>query len=287
MVNKLWRREFRPQFLQVEHHRPEQFVLCQWQKTSEVKLVYLTYRWVMAAFFVSVMICSICDAGRNNDFGVRYVKWGIYLTNWGYTVCTIQAVLAAALITRQLIKEKKEGELQPRESRSMPLTYKVYWVLHTAAVVLALGVTICYWAAVYNPEFHTLDALNLLLHAFNTVFMLIDFALVSHPFRLLHCYWPFLFTVAYLTFSFIYYQLGGTDRHDRPYVYPILDWRKPRQTLIVSVLGLAFVLVVHLSVWFLFLLRRWLSLRLNKKHEEPLQNGTVPQTAIPMDTVTC
>lgn len=116
---------------------------------------------------------------------------------------------------------------------------------------------------------HKLDALNLMFHAFNSVFMVIDLFLVAHPFRLLHCYWPLLITMCYVVFSFIYYESGGTDRFDRPFVYPLLDWRVPKRTAVSSVFGLVFVLIVHCVAWFLFLIRKWIVVLIKQRHSLP------------------
>jgi len=84
----------------------------QWQSRLRVHLVYLTYRWFLAILFVATLILSICDPGRSNkNSGLPYIsKWPIYLTNWGYTVCTTQAVLGAWLLTHRLFEERKSGE---------------------------------------------------------------------------------------------------------------------------------------------------------------------------------
>ncbi|GLH01345.1 hypothetical protein R5R35_006991 [Gryllus longicercus] len=153
MVNELWKREFRPHFFRVEHHKPHQFVLCQWQSQEEVHIGYFFYRWFMAAVFLISMICSICDVGRSADFGIKYKKWAIYLTNWGYTICTLQAILGASLITQQFLQQKRQGKYIPVRKR-LPIGYQLYWVFHTIAVVLALGITVVYWATVYSPAVH-------------------------------------------------------------------------------------------------------------------------------------
>jgi hypothetical protein len=37
-------------------------------------------------------------------------KWPIYLTHWGYTMCTVQAILAAGLVTQRYVKERATGQ---------------------------------------------------------------------------------------------------------------------------------------------------------------------------------
>ncbi|KAJ4450550.1 hypothetical protein ANN_01977, partial [Periplaneta americana] len=289
MLTALWKREFHLKAARLDHGEPEHFVRCQWQSRVRVHLVYLTYRWFLALLFVATMIFSICDTGRSpKSTGLRYIsKWPIYLTNWGYTVCTLQAVLGAYLLTQRLIMERKPGFTA--NASQMSLSYKVYWALNTTGVVMAIGISVAYWLTVYDPALHSLDALNLMVHAFNSVLMVTDLFLVAHPFRLLHCYWPFLVTVCYVVFSFIYYESGGTDRHDRPFVYPLLDWRLPKRTAASSVFGLVFVLTVHCAAWVLFLLRKWITLTVRKKPYADKGGLAAPelQPALGVDDTIC
>jgi len=57
----------------------------------------------------------------------------------------------------------------------MPVIYKVYWLLHTLAVVIAIGITGSYFVIEYNPGkdnkelvlFVTYSALSLLPNSIN------------------------------------------------------------------------------------------------------------------------
>jgi hypothetical protein len=90
----------------------------QWQSRLSVHPVYLTYRWFLAILFLATMIFSICDPGRGNkNSGSWYIsRWPIYLTHWGYTVCTTQALLGAWLLTCKLVAERNEGECHNRSA---------------------------------------------------------------------------------------------------------------------------------------------------------------------------
>lgn len=143
-----------------------------------------------------------------------------------------------------------------------------------------------------STAIHRLDALNLMVHAFNSVFMLTDLFLVAHPFRLLHCYWPFLITACYVVFSYIYHESGGTDRHERPFVYALLDWRLPKRTAASSVFGLVFVLTVHTATWFLFLIRKRIAVMIKNRtalptYEETNHTTSKLQPPIQMDDIIC
>jgi hypothetical protein len=86
----------------------------QWQKNAGVNTTYFVYRWAFAILFLSVWIWSFISAAQQNTPTENFLsKWPIYLTNWGYTLCTAQALLAVGLIAQQLIKEKTTGAYSP------------------------------------------------------------------------------------------------------------------------------------------------------------------------------
>jgi len=254
-MKAIWRREINVRSLGLTYERPEQFIRCQWQKNTTVSITYFVYRWAFAFFFLSVWIWSFISAKEQNTPTENFLsKWPIYLTNWGYTLCTTQALLAVGLITHQLIKERTTGFTE--EYSQMPVIYKVYWMLHTLAVVIAIGITGSYFVIEYNPDIHTLSALNLLIHAFNSIFMVLDVIMVAHPFRLIHICWSLLFIFVYFCFSAIYYLAGGTGKNNTPYIYPALDWSKVESTILIVILGMLTVIVSHFCVWLIVLIRK-------------------------------
>jgi hypothetical protein len=103
---------------------------------------------------------------------------------------------------------------------------------------------------------HVLTALNLLIHAFNSIFMMLDVFMVAHPFRLLHLCWSFLFIFTYFCFSVIYHLAGGTGKNNAPVIYPALDWSKVESTLPLAILGILAVIVAHFCVWLAVLIRK-------------------------------
>lgn len=123
----------------------------QWQKESKPSVTYLIYRWIIALIFLITIILSIIDL-KNVDASNEYrAKWLIYLTNWGYTMCTFQALLAAILLSISLVNFNK----QPR----LITAYKTYWAANTIATVIGFGITIIYWSLIYDGKY-----LALLLH---------------------------------------------------------------------------------------------------------------------------
>lgn len=54
--------------------------------------------------------------------------------------------------------------------------------------------------------------------------MMLDVFLSSAPYRIAHCYHSMAYSLLFLTFSWVYYQLGGVNGEGHRYIYPQLDW---------------------------------------------------------------
>lgn len=268
MLKAVWRKEINLRALGFSHDRPQQFVQSQWQRAEGVSVIYLVYRWMFALFFLCVLIYSLYKTSQDPFDKYPLAKWPIYLTHWGYTLCTIQAFIGAGLVTQRYIKEKTTGFIE--DHTQMPRIYKIYWLMHTMAVVIAIGITGSYFVVDYDPAIHTITALNLLVHAFNSIFMVMDVIIVNHPFRLLHFIYSFAFIVIYFTFSVIYYLLGGTGRANAPSIYPALDWRKAKKTFPIATLGALSVILAHFCMWLVVIARRWLASSYYEESKEEL-----------------
>lgn len=55
------------------------------------------------------MVCSILDVGRTDPITEHhYLKWFIYLTNWGMISCALQAWLGALIVTGGMMIVREE-----------------------------------------------------------------------------------------------------------------------------------------------------------------------------------
>ncbi|XP_055387253.1 protein rolling stone-like [Condylostylus longicornis] len=265
MVSKIWNKCFPELHSEYQVHR-HNFYLCQWQRGTQVGILYLFYRWLTAITCLAVVVCSLLDIGHSSDeqFENHYAKWWIYLTNWGLLVCAIQAWFAAWIVTQGMMVRRDDFELVRRMNKSY--FHNIYWVLYTVATVYSFIISLCYWCLVHNPEIHKVDTLNIMVHVFNSVIMLIDLAIVGHPIKLGHIYYTTVFGAIYALFTGIYYLAGGTDRLNRVAIYPLLDWTKPGKAVIVSICAVIFVAIVHFLCYTLYRLRVCLFKKLCVRH---------------------
>ncbi|KAJ8980704.1 hypothetical protein NQ317_019197, partial [Molorchus minor] len=231
------------QFLPL-HDDPNIFICSQWQRNkSKPNFLYLTYRTLVALFFLGTWISSM-KTEEHAD------KWPIFLTNWGYTICTLQIVLNAVMLWCWVLSTRlKDAPMLKEKSLKM---YPVYWLLNTISTPVAIGITITYWTVVYNPNEMKFNFTNYYLHANNSIMMIIDLLLTAHPVKVLHFVYPMIFAFAYSLFSWIYYAAGGKGiLKDKPRsIYKILDWDKPLTTTLTC-LGIILFLV---SLYFLICL---------------------------------
>lgn len=141
--------------------------------------MFFIYRLLLALFFTTVVAWSIVYH-LTNLAAIKY--YFIYLTNWGILLCMTCTWLGFALVVAWHFHPELPARIV--DDRHMPHAFKVYWSLHNVTVILSLMITMLYWGIVYDEARDPLDAVNLLTHASNSIFMLLDLIIVSHPVRL-------------------------------------------------------------------------------------------------------
>nr|ADG65076.1 hypothetical protein [Drosophila pseudoobscura] len=225
------------------YKRVDLFYRSQWQK-GVTNALYLLYRWIWALFFLGVHIMCIIMQFCGG-------KFFIYMTNWGYGLCTITMLLAAVQVTcwhydlRNTRSVVQESGNKTETTRGL----KIYWWLYNMTITMALSISTVYWVFLHGKMNKPMrfPVTNVITHGLNTVMMLIDFLVVAFPLRLLHVVYSIALAILFFVFTLIYHFCGGTDEHGNPYVYPILDWNNPTSCL-VTFAGI-FVLIV--CYWFL------------------------------------
>lgn len=176
-----------------------------------------------------------------------------------------------------------------------PHLLKVVWCLYVVASSLALVVTAAYWGCVIslqvggeggggvvngsdpstqgptdtapptnyssllfcsNPrEINTLQ-----FHGANVLVVFLDLSLSRMPYQLLHMLYPSAFCLLYITFTLVYWGVGGVNHRGDPYIYLVLDYADR------AAAGYALLLVVtggmaHMLLWLLARLRDAVCLR--------------------------
>ena len=204
---------------------------------------FLAYRLIVTAYNFAWLIYNI----------YKYqAKLFIFLTNWTYlilnlyflqaTTLTLSALCCECRMRREaspitnetqevemgsgddsVIQNEKTTTEEAREEDALRLPQKSFWLLYIISANAGLLVTAGYWTVLFEED-EPIDANNITKHALNSVFMVIDTFLSSIPVRLFHSVYPLLYIIVYLTFTVIYWQLGGTNNQGQPYIYSLLDY---------------------------------------------------------------
>lgn len=238
------------------HHEPILFVVSHWQcNKKQPGVFYLIYRSAVAAFFLTTWGMSFGASG----------SWAIYLTNWGYTLATLQAtfgfILSCGTVLSHAFTANNVHDIFLK-------LYPIYWVLHQMAVPIGFMITIIFWTLLFEDMPFT--ALNFYVHGSNSILLFIDLLVIGHPIRIFHFVYPLIFGILYAIFSVAYYYYD-INRGGSGYVYFILDWNKPFQTILV-VLGVALLLVVlHL---FSFVIHKVKLIVHNRLYPESIKSTT-------------
>lgn len=190
------------------HQDPTIFISSQWQSNKNRPTIkYLLYRTIIMLIFIITWIKAILADGP---------IWFKYFTNWGYTICTIQAILVFLMISAK--KCSCENVLEK--------LYPLYWMLNIVGTSLAFFITAIYFSVLHDYQ-QTISLLNYLVHGNNSLLMFIDLLIVAHPMHIPHGVYPVTFGLVYIIFSIIYFLIYPTNGA----IYQILDWSKPLVTI--------------------------------------------------------
>ncbi|KAF7397345.1 hypothetical protein HZH68_008567 [Vespula germanica] len=239
MLNKFWSYEVLQKYFHTKTEPPHVHLFSQPKCQMYVATWYLLYRWLIFVAWISIIICSIFEFGSYEPL-FKWQKWSIYLTNWDLLLGVTQAFLGALIVSKRW-RQQKDAAFNPYDMK-LTMLEKSYWVFYTVTSTLAVGVTITYWTAVYNPKIHHIDPLNILLHICNSILMFLDLSITT----------------------------GGLDKNGYHYIYKILDWEKPGQTLLICIGGMVFVILMHFVLCLLGNAKDCLYVRITKKlHDIP------------------
>ncbi|CAG4977822.1 unnamed protein product [Parnassius apollo] len=170
-------------------------------------------------------------------------KYLLYMTHWGLILILLESFFGIVVATQ---KFSHFPDLGP----TLPWYIKVYWVLYNITIPVAFLITVFYWvvlkSAVKNINYAPNPVLDVMLHGINSMVMFLELMLSAHPSRLLHIMQPLYFSLVYLLFTLIYYSAGGLDPWGHVFIYPVVNWSKPEQTLVVAVLTGLFLALMHI-----------------------------------------
>lgn len=122
------------------------FIIFQWQHDkSTPNIKYCLYRVsIFIIFFVSWIFTYVNESSDGKP------RWPIYLTNWGYTLCTLQSLLCSVMLVTCLIAEKSVSKSAWKDK--VLRLYSTYWVVNVIATPVAFTISIIYWTLIFGGK---------------------------------------------------------------------------------------------------------------------------------------
>ena len=170
------------------------------------------------------IFCVVCIILTGLDESNGETKWFIYLTNWSFAILNVALILLTVLsisktyqvyhsepqaddygtfeTSVEVARRQEDIELPSRHNTNQvmyqPTPFKWYhqvtWLICNVSFCAAIIVTIAYWLF----QAKNVGFLDVVTHAFNTIFVLVEVLLGCVPIHLLHCpIYNYLFNCLY------------------------------------------------------------------------------------------
>eukprot|EP01135_Chromosphaera_perkinsii_P009600 Nk52_evm50s1810 gene=Nk52_evmTU50s1810 len=205
---------------------------------------YLIYRFVFMAYTIGVVSWSLSNMSDSLK------EWPIYLTHWSYVIEVLYFLVSFSNAMYSFVKgfrykvsyRNASGAIEMTGSPQKPsFLEKLQWSLFYIGTVCSCIVTLIFWFALYNPD-DGLKAMDLNIHCFNSVIMVIDQFLVALPFALIQVVPVLTFGVSYLAFNISYWAWGSRTGDDHV-VYSILNWNENPLKAVIYIIVIVLVLI--------------------------------------------
>ncbi|KAL0901307.1 hypothetical protein ABMA27_006596 [Loxostege sticticalis] len=222
----------------LEHSSPSEFYVSCWQNS------HLSRPLLLLRLFLFLFSACVCVASLILEPNLAY--WLIYFTHWGFLLIVGTSGFSTAISAYAYFRKPIDATF------GLPWYVKTYWVLYNIAIPVAFLITVFYWGILKSSkQLHNYapnPVLDIMLHGINSVVMFVELVFSGHASRLLHIMQPLFFALAYLLFTVVYYYAGGQDPWGNAFIYPVIDWSKPEQTMVVVTLTALFLALMHLLV---------------------------------------
>jgi len=175
-------------------------------------IIYAIFELLLALSLTTIWVWSWLD-------GCGPI-WFTFLTNWSLTIQTIYTWLD--LFTTSMASGMMAGKIDRVEH--IPFYAQVNWFMWDLLIPTTFLVFVLYFALVVEWDDPPTEVLPYLTHGANFILMMSDVWLARKPYFLTHGIYFAAFAVIYVLFTYVYFQLGGTNCDGDPYLYKVLQW---------------------------------------------------------------
>lgn len=175
-------------------------------------VLYAIFELFQALALTGIWIYSWFDS-----CGLRYFA---FLTHWSLTLQTTYAWLD--FYTTSKASAMKAGKIERVEL--IPVYAQINWFMYDLLIPSTFLVFALYFGLVVDYSNPPKQPLSYLTHGLNFVIMITNAYLSKKPYYLLHGLYFMVFCFIFVTWTYAYYLMGGTDCDGNRYLYEVLDW---------------------------------------------------------------
>ncbi|XP_014773737.1 protein rolling stone [Octopus bimaculoides] len=188
-----------------------------------------------------------------------------YATIWGYLSLSLTVLTDLVIVICFQYIARFNNRVN---SHSLHWSMKILWFLSNISYSNGVLITCGYWILLYSRSNGRYMYLNVMEHALNSIYILLNIFITAKPFRIYHVWQDIIAFLIYIIFSLIYFFSGGTTTKNTRVIYFFTDWNHP-SVAIPFILLLLFVglPLVHTILFFLYKLRLYIIHRMNTQDE--------------------
>ncbi|XP_029638392.1 protein rolling stone [Octopus sinensis] len=254
-------------FLTYQH--PAHFCTASFKRP---KHFYLIWNIFWSIYHVAGVLTIFCI---QRDFD-NVAKILAYATIWGYLSLSLTVLTDLAIvICFQYIPRFKNRA----NGHSLHWSMKMLWLFSNISYSNGVLITCGYWLLLYHRGNGHHMYLNVMEHALNSLYILLNIFITAKPFRIYHVWQDITAFLIYIMFSLVYFFSGGTTTRNTRVIYFFTDWNNP-SVAIPFILLLLFVglPIVHTILFSLYKLRLYITNRMNTQDQD---ENSDPKSKLP------
>ncbi|KAF6206807.1 hypothetical protein GE061_018043 [Apolygus lucorum] len=233
--------------------RSHHFYSSTFQKRFQISKLYLAYRWIICFLYLLSCVLTTSDPTHEHVSVYWYLKYLIYITNISLTLGFVQALMGAIIITKGVHIYGFRSNFPVDEN--IDKHKMIYWKLHQCSILSAMSVSMTFWLVINPKRPQTVDMNNVVGHAINSFYALIDWLVTGLPYNFTDFWVYMVYTLAYFLFTFIYWHAGGTGRiHSGEMsagriIFPkCTDWDRPEFALLCYFICMTHSALLHVML---------------------------------------
>lgn len=150
-----------------------------------------------------------------------------FLTNQGNILLGIYFGLNVYLIA------KAQHDKSVAENSPTPLIARITWAIGALFPALSILISLLFWVLVFPTMRNAPDVVSVVNHSANVLIALEELFWSRRTLSPVQVYVFVLYGAYYAAFTYVYFQLGGTNGQGDPYLYKVINWTNPSSTLAI------------------------------------------------------